>query len=385
MPNPSRIRRIKVVRRLLGAWGFVVALIVVVAIPFADERPELITTAEWLLWTASYVGFLFVYWSASRSPEHVAGRWRWIAYETALVLAIVSTRPAVGVEGAFFVLIAFHLAREERSRIAVPWIVLQSAVMFAILELRFGAEHAFSILAAYLPFQFLAYFTYRVLARESDARAQLVRVNAELLATRELLATNSRAAERLRISRELHDVFGHRLAALSVNLEAAARVRSDEKPRFIDNAREGAKGLLHDVREVVTHLRRDAPIDLASLLELLVRDVPKPSVHLECPPMLDVGDPDVAQTVLRCTQEIVTNSIKHSAGNNLWIRLRTSAEGIEVSAEDDGQGAPAYHEGNGLRGMRERLATIGGTMNVESAENAGFRVHIHIGVQKRLS
>src|SRR5947208_1289658 len=83
-----------------------------------------------------------------------------------------------------------------------------------------------------------------------------------------LLAANSRTAERLRISRELHDVFGHRLAALSLNLEAASRVAHVDRSRFVDRAHDGAKALLHDVREVVSNLRRSEPVDVSEVIRL---------------------------------------------------------------------------------------------------------------------
>jgi signal transduction histidine kinase len=235
-----------------------------------------------------------------------------------------------------------------------------------------------AVAAAYLPFQLLGWFTSRVLARESTAREELAHVNAELLATRELLVANSRAGERLRISRELHDVFGHRLAALSLNLEAASRVAHADRSRFVDRAHDGAKALLRDVREVVSNLRRSEPVDVSEVLRLMIRDVPRPAIHLECSEPVSIGDADAAHVVLRCAQEIVTNSIKHSRGDHLWMELRSLPTGVELIAADDGGGARELREGNGLRGMRERLAAFGGSMTVETTERSGFRVRLFV-------
>jgi signal transduction histidine kinase len=357
-------------RRVFLAWGLVIAALVVITLPFPPEdRPAALAAIDWAPWVALYASCLVVFWLASRTAYHRV----LVGVQTAAVLALIATRPALGLEGALFVSVAFQLGREPRRGVAFAWIAAQSAGMLAILDVRFVPEHAISLVAIYLPFQVLGFVTSRVLARESAAREELARVNAELLATRELLAANSRAAERLRISRELHDVFGHRLAALSLNLEAATRVPEAERMRFVATAHDGAKGLLGDVREVVSNLRRSEPIDVGEVLRMMIRDVPRPEIHLACD---TVADPDAAHVVLRCAQEIVTNSIKHSGGEHLWIELRSLPAGVELTAADDGRGAPALREGNGLRGMRERLAALGGTLDVEP--HAGFRVRLFV-------
>jgi signal transduction histidine kinase len=361
-------------RRMFLAWGCVIALLVVLSIPFSPEqRPTTSGARDWLLWIAAYVAFLALFWMASGSPTRLL-----IATQTLIVLGIISTRPALGLEGALFVLVAFQLGAVERPRLALSWIAAQSMALLIILESRFGLDHAVGVFAAYFPFQILAFYTSRVLARESNARELLARVNAELLATRELLAANSRAAERLRISRELHDVFGHRLAALSVNLEVAARVSDSDKPQFIRRAHESAKALLGDVRQVVANLRRDAPVDLRELLQSVISDIPRPAIHLDCDERATTIDPQSAQLLVRCAQEIVTNSIRHSSGENLWLRLRADDGGVAMTAHDDGRSARELREGNGLRGMRERVETAGGSMHVDTTAASGFRLQIFI-------
>jgi signal transduction histidine kinase len=257
------------------------------------------------------------------------------------------------------VLVAFQLGTEERPRVALLWIAAQSLALLAILEFRFGIEHAVGILAAYFPFQLLAFYTSRVFA--------------ELLATREKLAANSRAAERLRISRELHDVFGHRLAAVNVNLEVASRVPDAEKLRFVERAHASAKALLNDVREVVANLRRDSPVDLRELMQSVISDVPRPAIHLDCDANACV-EAESAQLLVRSAQEIVTNSMKHSTSENLWMRLRIRDGAVEFVAEDDGCGAREVHERSGLRGMRERVEGAGGSLHIAAGD--GFRIEL---------
>jgi len=118
-------------------------------------------------------------------------------------------------------------------------------------------------------------------------------------------------------------------------------------------------------------------VDVADALRQMIRDVPR-AIELDCPEPVSVGDPEAAHVVLRCAQEIVTNSIKHSGGTQLRIALRSLATGVEMIASDDGHGASAVREGNGLRGMRERVAALGGSIAVETAERSGFCVRLFV-------
>ena len=86
-------------------------------------------------------------------------------------------------------------------------------------------------------------------------------------------------------------------------------------------------------------------------------------------------DPRRAQLLLRCAQEIITNSVRHARARNLWIRLSTGADGVVMSAHDDGRGVQSVEAGNGLRGMQERLTQLGGKLEVESSQGRGFTLH----------
>src|SRR4030095_14137207 len=101
-----------------------------------------------------------------------------------------------------------------------------------------------------------------VAMRETRARQELARVHAELRATQGLLAESVREAERVRISREVHDTLGHHLAALSVNLEVATHLAQGKAAEHVGQAHTLAKRLLADIRNVVGTLREDRAVDL---------------------------------------------------------------------------------------------------------------------------
>ncbi|HEX7770687.1 MAG TPA: ATP-binding protein, partial [Dokdonella sp.] len=134
-----------------------------------------------------------------------------------------------------------------------------------------------------------------------------------------------------------------------------------------------AKLLLGDVREVVSQLREGDSIDLTQALRNLTEGVPGLAIHLELPPRFSVDDPRRAQVLLRCAQEIITNTVRHAGARNLWLRFERNADRqMVIHAQDDGQGAPEFRQGNGLSGMRERLAQFGGRLDIVTGKGRGF-------------
>jgi signal transduction histidine kinase len=279
--------------------------------------------------------------------------------------------------GLPLVFVAWEAAQILSLKRVVTWIAAQT-VAFGLIMVPFSFNHpkhpiplsiwlantlalaglqAFAVLAAHL------------MRRASAAREELALANRELLATRELAIHGSRAAERLDIARDLHDVLGHHLSALSLNLEAAALERgaggavaggSDA----LDTARSLTRTTLAEVRSVVSRLRKDDATDLSAALAALVAAIPEPAIHLRVPDDLPPVDAVRALAILRCAQECVTNAIRHSGAKNLWIELVPRDGGLDLSVRDDGQGAAALAEGNGLAGMRERLVALQGKLSV---------------------
>ena len=213
-------------------------------------------------------------------------------------------------------------------------------------------------------------------ATERRHRRELARVNAELKATQALQADSVRLAERLSISRELHDALGHQLAALSINLQLAGRLAEGDAAQPVKEAHVIARTLLSDVREVVGAMRHGTSIDLRRALETLAAGIRRPRVHVEASDELSEADPLRAHTLFRCAQEMVTNAVRHSGARNVWLRLESGGGGLTLEARDDGRGAESLRPGNGLRGMRERVEESGGELNVETSAGGGFSARV---------
>jgi signal transduction histidine kinase len=365
-------------RRLLRWGGFAIWALVGAPVflrllaPSASSRPA----APFLAWAASYAlfGIALLLATSRRREVGRAGALVLAAGQSAAVFSLMALPTCFGLEGSLLVLVAFQLGSLLSRRAAIAWILAQSAGLLAIMWLHWGWHWGIVLAVAYLPFQLIACETTRLLAEETLARRRLTAANAELEATRELLAQSVRMAERSRIARDLHDLMGHHLTALSLNLEIASHLTEKEARARVETAQSVTKLLLGDVRGVVGALRQDEGLDLADALGKLAEGIPRPRIHLGISPALVIQDPTAGEVLLRCAQELVTNAVRHAGAENLWLEIRRNGETVEIRARDDGCGATAIHSGNGLSGMRERIEQRGGTLSVETAPGRGFSV-----------
>jgi len=294
---------------------------------------------------------------------------------SAFVMVIFAIGPAKYPTAALLIFAGFRLpmiTSERRARMAVGAIALLLVIVLLLQDSVVAALCSGSAIAAGLVFAIS--FSEQAL-RERATRTALAIANAELRASRELLAENSRAAERLRISRDLHDALGHHLVALSIQLDVASRRAPELARQDIHEAHSITRLLLGDVRDMVGTLRREAHTDAAALIRPLCRDIGDLSIHLEAPEGVLLVDVAQAEALVRCVQEVITNTLKHATASNLWIELSPVPGGITVRARDDGRGAPLLQPGTGLTGMRERFAQLGGELAVTTKAGAGFAVH----------
>jgi signal transduction histidine kinase len=260
---------------------------------------------------------------------------------------------------------------------AVSWLIIQNVLLaFTINRLpQVSLSDASLAAGLFLGMSMFAFVSSVVVLRQNAARDELRRVNSELQATQSLLAENTRIAERVRIARELHDLVGHHLTALTLNLEVVTHLVDGKVLEHVQQAHSLAKLLLADVREVVSDMRQDDMVNLADALHTLTGGVPKPRIHLDLPSEDVMTEPETALVLLRCVQEVITNSVRHAQAENLWIRLSMTSDGLAMSARDDGIGADKVAVGNGLLGMAERLKQLGGKLEIESEPGTGFALH----------
>lgn len=325
-------------------------------------------------WLAAWLLFAATFWMTAGGRLSRRAEMGMLAFQTACVIALVLLL-CDGYEGTLLVLIAMQLASRVSRRTGLAWIAVQTALLALAIGIHWSPRPAILLTPPYLGFQILAFFAF-------EALEALTRTNAELRSARELLGQSSRAAERLRIARELHDAVGHRLVALSLNLEVASHRAEGEAREPLQVAQSLSRLVLTDIGEIVDTLGRAERLDLRRALEALTDEIPRPRVHLRLPDDFLVEDAEVAHLLLRCCQEIVTNAAKHAQAENLWLDVVQEDGAIEVRARDDGRGAEAVAAGRGLAGMRARLESAGGSLEVATRPGMGFSVAALVPVRR---
>jgi signal transduction histidine kinase len=303
---------------------------------------------------------------------------------------LVTYLSKTGLAAVLLMVSASAIASSLPLRPAIFWLLAQNLAMLPIVLVQPELSWLESILTVsmYLGCSTLVFITALVAHQQMRERDQLLQINLELQAAQAMLSETERTAERLRISRELHDLVGHHLTALSINLEVASHVSEGKARKHVQQAQAISKLLLADVREVVSQLREGDAMNLDAALQALAEAVPQPQVHLQLPKPFVVPDAPRAHVILRLAQEIITNTVKHASARNLWLRfslIDAEERGVEISAYDDGRGAADVRAGNGLNGMRERLAAFGGTLMCESTPTRGFNVAAFLPLPKKLA
>ena len=340
--------------------------------------PEPLSLEMYIVWFMLHALFGLMYWNLMRYlPERtsISNRLMYLSLLTgsALGISIVSESSL----GGMLLLIVSVLLPWMLSVIpAVAWLIVQNVLLAVVLSrIGFSLSEVSTNAGAFLGISLFAFMSSVVVLRQNAARDELRKVNSELRATQSLLAENTRIAERVRIARELHDLVGHHLTALTLNLEVVTHLVDGKVLEHVQQAHSLARLLLADVREVVSDMRRDDMVNLADALHTLIEGVPKPQIHLDLPSEEVMTEPERALVLLRCVQEMITNSVRHAQASNLWIRLSMTRDGLAMSARDDGIGADKVAVGNGLLGMAERLKQLGGKLEIESEPGAGFALH----------
>ena len=340
------------------------------------------TRTAWLF--ACYLGFGACYWWLSRGLGQGSARWP----DRALLLLLTVLALAVSYFngsglGSILLMVAAGV---------IPWllpagsgVVLLLLSQLAVLPIYYGVFRmplfeALMQSLLYAGFSLFIYVTSLVARQQAQARDEQRRLNAELRATRALLADSARVNERTRISRELHDLLGHHLTALSLNLEVAGHLSEGRAKEHVQQAHTLARLLLTDVREAVSQLREGGAIDLASALRLLADNVPKLEIFIDIDEPLTVDDAECAHVLLRCAQEAITNAVRHAGAKGLWLNARREGSHVILQVRDDGRGSDHVTAGNGLRGLGERLRQHGGRLDIASQRGHGFQLTITLPV-----
>ena len=200
----------------------------------------------------------------------------------------------------------------------------------------------------------------------------VIRVNAELRAAQAELAELAVTAERERMARDLHDVLGHSLTTITVKAGLARRLlEAGEQGRAADEVADVerlGRQALSDVRATVAANRvASLPRELAGAAEALRAA----GIAADLPHAVDDVPAERQEVFAYVVREAVTNTIRHSGASRCTVRLTPTS----VEILDDGVGSPAgTPSGNGITGLTERLAAIGGWVDAGPTPSGGYRL-----------
>ncbi|MEV7120331.1 sensor histidine kinase [Kitasatospora griseola] len=227
-------------------------------------------------------------------------------------------------------------------------------------------------------------------AAAARCSAWMAKVVWELDGAREAQARLAVAEERLRFSRDLHDVLGRNLATIALKSELAVQLARRGRPEAVDQMTEVQRIAQDSQREVREVVRGYRTVELHT--ELIGAASVLRAANVDCRTELAGTDalPAEAQSVLGwVVREAATNVLRHSEAANCSFRLRVSGGTAVLEVENDGVPAvpPARTEGagSGLRGLRERLAAHGGTLTAAGPGPGRFRVTAELPMAARES
>lgn len=354
-------------RRIAFAAWVCVGAAMLVETWLAERRFYFVCTSTWALaFAAVSFGFRRLLQAGQRSGLAL------LAFQALAVLALVAWWRSLS-GGLLLVFGAWQAAHLLRLRAALAWVAAQTTLLGLATASSAPRDAWIVVVLVCCGLQLFAVLGAQLAERERRGRLALARTNAELQESLRRHAERGSEAERLRLARELHDGLGHQLSALSLAVEAARQELGVAPPALV-RVSDRVKKSLRELGAIVGALRGGSAGPLGPALEELAASIERPKVHLAAAG-LDGLDPAVGDTVLRIAQELTTNAIRHSSAENLWLEVARDGDRVRIVAHDDGRGGYGLVEGFGLRGIRERAAAFGGTVEIEAAPRR-FRVAV---------
>ena len=326
------------------------------------------------------VAFCAIYLSAVPNWAYA----RWYALPALAALAALATTASVlyGGVGAstLWIFVSSSSGLLIRDRRWAVWAVLASGACYLVFCLT-GHVDREEFLVNLLP-------TVLVGLGMIGLRRQF-QLTAELGRAREEVAQLAASEERLRLARDLHDLTGQSLSMITLKSELAAKLLrrlpdGGDRDRAIEQAEEVAavsRQTLHDIREAISGYRRPTlAVEIIAARAALECAAITAHDDAELTLLSGTFDPDVEAALAWCLREAATNVIRHSGARNCHVSLTRRAGSLCLEVRDDGPGtgcesaqAGPERSGTGLRGMSERLCTLGGSLEVRPSER-GFHL-----------
>ena len=327
----------------------------------------------WIHQAALYALFLAIYVAY---VQFESNRIR-IALIAAIFVLAVTGMPFNTGASCFFIYVAAMLPFCVQSAPAL-WAAMLIEIATLAVENHFFPGNPFNYL-------FTAVFIL-VVGVSNLFVAQAKRADQKLRLAQEENVALAAVAERERIARDLHDVLGHTLSVIVLKAELAGRLLDRDPARAaqeIADVERTARSALSEVREAIGGYRAKG---LGAELEQARRTLDAAGVALRCdshPPVLEAREETVLSLAVR---EAVTNIVRHARASECRMSFTTSSDGFTtLEVADNGSAATLPAEGNGLRGMRERVQQVGGRLHIDFRDGTRLRVELPGAATPRLT
>jgi len=228
-----------------------------------------------------------------------------------------------------------------------------------------------------------------------EREAQLAERTAQLERERETNARRAVIDERVRIARELHDVVAHHVSLMGVQAGAARRVlhqQPEKAAEVLTTIEATGRQAVRELHRLLGFLRREeedglTPQPSMSQLDGLIAQMREAGLPValtiagEARPL----PPGVDLSAYRIVQEALTNTLKHAGPATAAVAIRYGDHALDIEVTDDGRQPPIALStgGNGMIGMQERVALLGGQLRVGPSPGAGFAVHAHLPLDEK--
>jgi signal transduction histidine kinase len=233
-----------------------------------------------------------------------------------------------------------------------------------------------------------------LLRARKDQTALLAERNRELERLRNTERRTAIVDERMRIAREVHDVVGHSLVAITLQARAGLR-RLSRNPDGAGEALREIEGLaaraLDETRTAVATIRSDTdgsppprPQPTVADLPVLVQSMRAPDLDIDLTLDPETNDvpPRLQSAAYRIVQESLSNVAKHARPAHTAVRVGHEGATFLIEITDDGASADGTEEGSGLRGMRERAEQCGGDLEAGPNPGGGWRVRARFPLER---
>ena len=210
----------------------------------------------------------------------------------------------------------------------------------------------------------------------------LIETTVQLRQAREEVGRLAVAEERLRFARDLHDLLGHSLSVIVLKSELAGRLGDADPERAANEIRDVervAREALREVREAVAGYRQ---LGLSQELESARATLGAAGIETRLQALAGGLPTPVDSTLAWALREGVTNVIRHSRAAHAEIRVVRGDDHVDLELLDDGVGCEGCDQGNGLRGLRERVSARDGTLIAGPRPEGGFRLAVSLPLRE---